>query len=283
MSGGQQGIFSSVLGFLSREVQDFVSTATGSSSSEVSVHSFAMALTIKISLTSIAVCRELLLRRVRITTQTQSPNGRYGTPGEKDCMRAIKKSATKRKNGENNSTRFADPPAVFDPPAARHTLQRPPHHAERTRIRAVLPPRDVKEYYPRKKKLRPAERNPHLVHPHLPSTTALHTTGTTKTQAQRLPRGKKKRRSARHNPFPARCAAGRPSRCPGPSSLAAHRWTQNQPLRHRSAMYTSRLGPPTSTTRCACRARRAPRSMRAPPAPNPSPSPVDPARHRSAR
>jgi len=34
MSAGQQGLFSSVLGFLSREVQDFVSTATGSSTTE---------------------------------------------------------------------------------------------------------------------------------------------------------------------------------------------------------------------------------------------------------
>ncbi|KAH9029878.1 hypothetical protein EDB85DRAFT_2147123 [Lactarius pseudohatsudake] len=34
MSGGQQGLFSSVFGFLSREVQDFVSTATGNSTSE---------------------------------------------------------------------------------------------------------------------------------------------------------------------------------------------------------------------------------------------------------
>ncbi len=50
MSGGQQGLFSSVLGFLSREVQDFVSTATGGTTSEVSVRSFVMALTIKISL-----------------------------------------------------------------------------------------------------------------------------------------------------------------------------------------------------------------------------------------
>ena len=49
MSGGQQGLFSSVLGFLSREVQDFVSTATGNSTTEVSVCSFAPALTIKIS------------------------------------------------------------------------------------------------------------------------------------------------------------------------------------------------------------------------------------------
>ena len=281
MSSGQQGLFSSVLGFLSREVQDFVSTATGSSTSGVSVHSFAMALTIKILLTLIAMCRESLLRRARIAMQMQIPNERYGTPGEKDCMRAIKKSATKRKNGESNSTRFADPPVVFDPPAARHTLQRLLHHAERTRIRAVLPPRDVKKCYPRKKRLCPAERHPHLVHPHHPPTIALHTTGTTKTQTQRLPLRKKNRRSARHNPFPACCTAGRPSRCPGLSSLAAHRWTQNQPLRHRSAMYTSQLGPPTLTTRCACRARRAPQSMRAPPAP--APSPVDPARHRSAR
>ena len=41
-------------------------------------------------------------------------------------MRAIKKTPTKRKSGESNSTRFAGPPVVFDPPAARHTLQHPP-------------------------------------------------------------------------------------------------------------------------------------------------------------
>jgi hypothetical protein len=37
MSQGQQGLLSSVLGYLSREVQDFVSTATGGSTSEVCI------------------------------------------------------------------------------------------------------------------------------------------------------------------------------------------------------------------------------------------------------
>ena len=230
----------------------------------------------------IAVCRELLRRRARITSQAQSPNGRHGSPGEKDCIRAKKRAAMKRKNGENKSTRFADPLAVFDLPAARHTLQRPPHQVECTRTRAVLPPHDVKKYYTRKKlrSVAPAERPPHHVHSHLPLTTMLHTMGTLTTT---LPHRKKKRRRARHTPFPARCVAGRPSRCLEPSSLAAHRWSQNQPPRHPSAMYTSRLDPPTSTTRCRCRARRAPRSARVPPAPALSPSPVDPVRHRSAR
>ena len=49
MSSDQQGLFSSVLGFLSREVQDFVTTATGGNTTEVSVRSFATSLTIKIS------------------------------------------------------------------------------------------------------------------------------------------------------------------------------------------------------------------------------------------
>ena len=293
MSGGQQGLFSSVLGFLSREVQDFVSTATGSSTSEVSARSFAIATTIEISVVCslFAVRRELLHRRARITAQTQSPNERHGTPGEKDCMRAIRKATMKRTNGESNATRFADPLAVFDLPAARHTLQHPPHHAERTRTCAVLPPHDVKNhYYPRKMRrpVAPIERRRHLVHAHLPpmtTTTTPHMTGTqTTTQVhQSPPQRRKKRRNLRHKPFPARCVAGCPSRCPEPSSLAAHRWTHNQPPRPRSAMYTSRLGPHTSITRCSCRARRAPRNTRALLAPAPSPSPVDPARHRSAR
>ena len=147
MSSGQQGLFSSVLGFLSREVQDFVSTATGGSTSEVSAQ-FRDSVNYQ-DLTHygplITVGRELLLQRARITTQTQSPNERHGTPGERDCMRAIKKVATKRKNGGSNSTRFADLPAAFDPPAARHTPQRLPHNAEHTRIRGVLPPHDVKK------------------------------------------------------------------------------------------------------------------------------------------
>lgn len=45
MSQGQPGLLSSVLGYLSREVQDFVSTATGGSTTEVST----LALTIGIS------------------------------------------------------------------------------------------------------------------------------------------------------------------------------------------------------------------------------------------
>ena len=57
MLGGQQGLFSSVLGFLSRKVQDFVSTATGSSTSEVSVRSFAMASTIEISFVKFRIRR----------------------------------------------------------------------------------------------------------------------------------------------------------------------------------------------------------------------------------
>jgi hypothetical protein len=36
MSEGQPGLLSSVFGYLSREVQDFVTTATGGSTAEVS-------------------------------------------------------------------------------------------------------------------------------------------------------------------------------------------------------------------------------------------------------
>ena len=195
MSGGQQGLFSSVLGFLSREVQDFVSTATGSSTTEVSVRSFAMAFTIKISLCFIPVCRELSHQQARTSIQGQNLNEKHGALGEKDCMRVTRKAATKRKSGESNSTRFANPPAVFDPPAARHTLQLPPHNAEPTRIRAVLPPHDVKKQYPRKNRLpvAPAERRPRHVPPHLPLTTVHHhhTMSTSTTQTQRLLHKKK--------------------------------------------------------------------------------------------
>ena len=99
-------------------------------------------------------------------------------------MRAIRKAVTKRKSGESNSTRFANPPAVFHPPAARHTLQRPPHNADHTRIHAVLLPHDVQKHYPRKKQLPVAlaERRPRHNHPHHPSTTALRTMDTLATR-----------------------------------------------------------------------------------------------------
>lgn len=123
-----------------------------------------------------------------------------------------RKVATRRKSGERNSTRSAGPPAVFDPPAARHTLQRPPHTAEPTRTRAVLPPHDAQKHYPRKKRLPVAHaaRHPRHLHPHPPSMTAPHTMGKQTIQTQRHPRRKKMRRNPRHYPHPVSCVVGRP-------------------------------------------------------------------------
>ncbi|KAI9440138.1 hypothetical protein H4582DRAFT_1579162 [Lactarius indigo] len=144
MSGGQQGLFSSVLGFLSREVQDFVSTATGSSTSERVVASTSSRHRVKTK-----PKREARhSRRERL-----HPSEEEGGGEEKEWR--------EQQNPFRRSARRVRPPhhASYSPTPS------PPHETYQNRRRSPSPRRQktipLKKAVPRRHRRTPSPPRPH--------------------------------------------------------------------------------------------------------------------------
>ncbi|KAH9178387.1 hypothetical protein EDB89DRAFT_1930943 [Lactarius sanguifluus] len=172
MSGGQQGLFSSVLSFLSREVQDFVSTATGNSTSE------------------------------RVVASTKQSPKRETRHSRRERLRPNEEGGDEEKEWQEQQHPFRRSARRVQPPhgTSYSPTPSPPRGTYQNRHRSPSPTTS-KNNTPRKKQ-RPvatAERRPRHVHSH-PSST----------EAQNLPQKKKKLRSSAPQP-PSRALRRRPS------------------------------------------------------------------------